>query len=80
MDICDNYRGISVLPPVAKVFEKILSTRITNHFETNKLFTSQQHGFRTNHSCETAIQSILDDWKSLIDDEKTIMALFIDFT
>jgi len=78
-DICDNYRGISVLPPVAKVFEKILATRVTNHFEKNKLFTSHQHGFRTNHSCETAIQSILDDWKSLIDDERTIMALFIDF-
>ena len=37
------------------------------------------NGFRTNHSCETAIQSILEDWKSLIDDEKTIVALFIDF-
>ena len=79
MDECDNYRGISVLPPVSKVFEKILASRITKHFEDNNLFTSQQHGFRANHSCETALQSILDEWKSLIDDGQTVMSLFIDF-
>ncbi len=34
----NNYRGISVLPPIAKVFEKALSRQISNYFESNNLF------------------------------------------
>jgi hypothetical protein len=77
--LCDNYRGISVLSPFAKVFERLISDQITNHFLENNLFSSAQHGFRANHSCETALQSILDLWKKAISNKHHILALFIDF-
>ena len=35
----NNYRGISVLPPIAKIFEKILSTQITAYGFTTVLAT-----------------------------------------
>ena len=38
-----------------------------------------QHGFRTNHSCETAQQSIFDTWKKSIDDHEVVLSLFVDF-
>ena len=76
---CDNYRGISVLPPLAKVFERILSEQITVYFNDRKLFGDSQQGFRANHSCETALQEVLDDWKYLLSENKTIISLFIDF-
>jgi len=75
----DNYRGISVLPPIAKVFEKIVSKRIIHYFESNKLFFSNQHGFRSNHSCETALLSIIDRLKNNMNKNKINLALFIDF-
>ena len=42
-------------------------------------FFDQQHGFRSNHSCETDLHSILDKWKVSISQIKVNLALFIDF-
>ena len=78
-NLLDNYRGISVLPPIAKVFEKIISKRLIYYFENNNLFFSNQHGFRSNHSCETALLSIIDRWKSNMNKNHINLALFIDF-
>lgn len=44
LDAMDNYRAISVLPPLAKVFERTLSVRIVNNFESNKIFSTDQLG------------------------------------
>ena len=62
-DELDNYRGISILQVIAKLFEQVLCSHITSHFDSNYHFVDQQHGFRTNHSCETALHSIIDNWK-----------------
>ena len=56
-----------------------LSHQITNFFNSQKLFSPEQHCFRSNHSCETAIQTILDNWKRLLEKKKNILTLFIDF-
>ena len=77
---CNNYRSISVLPPLAKVFEKLLCYRLLSHFSSNKLLSIDQHGFRGNHSCETALHSLLDDWKGHLDNNKKVLSVFIDFT
>jgi hypothetical protein len=55
----NNYRGISVLPPLAKVFERLLANQIRSHFLINELFSEDQHGFRPNHICETALHEII---------------------
>ena len=57
----NNYRGISVLPPIAKVFEKLIASQINSYFLTNDLFCPSQHGFRRNHSFETALHELLSD-------------------
>jgi len=76
---CDNYRGINILPPLAKLFERLLSEDITHYFGENNLLSSFQHGFRANFSCETALQTILDDWKLGLSEKNSILTLFIDF-
>ena len=35
------------------------------HFVSFELFAHEQRGFRSKHSCETALQSIIDSWKVL---------------
>ena len=49
------------------------------YFERNNLFANEQHGFRENRSCETDLQSILDDYKKLIDDKEITLSLFVYF-
>jgi hypothetical protein len=76
---CDNYRGISILQPIAKVFERILASQIVDYFKQDGLLCPQQHGFRAGHSCETALQTILENWKTSISLKKIVLAIFIDF-
>ncbi len=47
---CSNYRGISVLPPVTKIFEIVLSNQLNNFFINNSLINNHQHGFRKKFS------------------------------
>ena len=67
------------MQPIAKVFEKVLGAQVVYYFEVNNLFYSDQHGFRTNHSCETVLQSILYSWKVSIANKQLVLSLFIDF-
>ena len=75
----NNYRGISVLPPLCKVFEKLLSKRIKEYFELNSLLFTGQHGFRANHSCETALHEVISNCLNNLDKKLINLLLFIDF-
>ena len=46
----NNYRGISVLSPFAKLFERVIQRQILDYFNSNKLFHESQHGFRSGFS------------------------------
>ena len=75
----NNYRGISVLPPVSKIFEKILATQIITFFNINKKFYNGQHGFRASHSCETALHELLTDLNEVKSKKMIALLLFIDY-
>ena len=74
----ENYRPISVLSPVGKLFEKILTEQLTDHLEGNYLLNRAQHGFRRGLSCETALNTIVENWRASIDDRKSVVAVFLD--
>ena len=74
----DSYRPISVLPPIAKVFESLLADRISAYFESNKLFCQEQFGFRKGLSCEHALNYMVDDWRLSLDNHKSTLAIFLD--
>ena len=42
-----NYRPVSVLSVVSKVFEKLVHNRIVDHLEKCGLFSDLQYGFRS---------------------------------
>ena len=43
--LTDNYRPISLLPSISKVFEKIVYNQIYEYFTENKLLYESQYGF-----------------------------------
>jgi hypothetical protein len=75
----NNYRGISVLPPLCKVFEKILADQLRIYFSINKLFYAGQHSFRQFHSCESALHEVISESLSNMDRKLVNLLLFIDF-
>ena len=61
-DDLNNYRPISVLPTVARVFEKILYGQVYDHFTSHKLLGNQQFGFTTLHSTALALNKCTSNW------------------
>ena len=45
-----NYRPVSVLSVVSKVFEKLVNDKIVDHLEKCGLFSDFQYGFRSSQS------------------------------
>ena len=60
-----NYRPISLLPTISKIFEKSIYLQTYNHFLVNDLFYKSQYGFRGGHSTELAalevVSKIIDE-------------------
>ncbi|KAK6165112.1 hypothetical protein SNE40_023671 [Patella caerulea] len=79
-DLPNNYRPISVLPTISKIFEKHISSQITEYFEKNKLFYEFQSGFRKNHSCSTALLRITDIWLREIDSSNMTGVVYLDLS
>ena len=46
----ENYRPISVLPVVSRVFERLVYNQLYQHLDANDLLALSQSGFRTLHS------------------------------
>ena len=52
---CDNYRPISFLRAISKLFEKVVYNQLYDYFMKNNLFHDNQYGFRTKYSTELAV-------------------------
>ena len=63
----NNYRPISVIPVVAKVFERIVYDQLYDYLTKNDLISSHQSGFRSLHSTVTALLEATDNWAYNID-------------
>jgi len=73
-----EYRPISVLPVLSKLFEKILYHRVHSYLTEHNLIDKRQYGFRENHSTELAITSIYDELLSNFDNKLITCSLFLD--
>ena len=73
-----NYRPISVLPFVTRLFEKLLFNQLYVYLNANKLLYEHQSGFRLLHSVTTALLASTNDWYLNMDKEKYTSLIFID--
>jgi retron-type reverse transcriptase len=76
--ILNNYRPISILISINKIFEKILYAQLINHIEKNKIMYKHQYGFRKHHNTTHALISSYDYIIEQINNNKFVMGLFID--
>ena len=74
-----NYRPISILPTVSKIFEKHVNKHLMNYLNKYKLIHENQSGFRQMHSCQIAFVKLIDQWMACLGKGDFVGALFIDF-
>ena len=74
----NNYRPISIIPVVAKVFERIIYDQVKAFIDENKLFFKSQSGFRSLHSTVTALLEATNDWAYNIDCGNVNAVVFLD--
>ena len=63
----DNYRPISVVPTVSRIFKRIICEQIYTYLNINELFNPQQSGLRALHSTATALLDLANEWCFNID-------------
>jgi hypothetical protein len=62
-----NYRCISVLPVISKIFEKVIESRLVTHAEINNVIHKNQYGFVKKSSTTIAMTHIFHNVLSAID-------------
>ncbi len=56
-----KYRPVSLLLFIAKTLERVVFNQVTAFLTQNNLLDSNQSGFRSGHSTETALLSVVED-------------------
>lgn len=73
-----NYRPISVLPILSKIFEKVIHTRLLNYLNSINFFFDRQYGFRPKSNTLTATIDLVTKIKHSIDNKNIVLGVFID--
>ena len=78
-DVSDykNYRPISILPAISKLFEKLTLFRLRSFLTKHDILHESQHGFQTNHSTCTAAMDLLNKITKNLDKKYLTLGLFI---
>ena len=73
-----NYRPISLLSIINKIFEKAIYTRVYTFLEKNNLINTSQFGFRQGHSTAMAISEFYERVLISQDQGKATVAVLLD--
>lgn len=74
----NNYRPISVLPVISKIFEKVLYNRLDPYLDSISFLYPKQYGFRQRSNTLSASVDLITKVKNSIDEGKVCLGIFID--
>ena len=80
--LVENYRPISLLPIMAKLFGRLLFRTLYNYFQSNNLITKKQSGFRPGDSATNQLIDFVNDIHRLLHkkDSLEVRAVFLDIS
>ena len=76
----ENWRPVSLLPAIFKIYEREFYNQIIEYFEANSLLCENQFGFRKNRSTEDAVLVFQDLAKDMLNKRQTPFAVFMDLS
>ena len=80
INVASNYRGITLLSTLGKLFTKILNDRLSSWAENYHVYIEAQAGFRQNMGTVDNIFVLHSIISCLIHNNKKLYAAFVDFT
>jgi exonuclease III len=75
-----NYRPISILPILSKVFEMIIRVRLLTHLTKNKIIHENQYGFMKGCNTTSAASCLVNDIVTGLNKKLKTATLFIDIS
>ena len=76
----NNFRPISILPIISKIFEKLMYARLNRFLSFSDILVKHQFGFRQNRSTSDAIIEFLDHVYNTINASEFLIAVFLDLS
>lgn len=76
----ENFRPVSLLSSISKVFEKVAYIQLSDYFTNNKLWFDGQYGFRNEHSTELAAVELTDRIMEALDKQHIAVSIFMDLS
>ena len=73
-----NYRPISLLPLLSKIFEKIIHSQTQSYLDENNILYKYQSGFRARHSTDTCLSLLNEIFSKGFDEGKLTGMILID--
>ena len=73
-----NYRPISILPCLSKVFEKLFYIRLSGFLEKFDILNRSQYGFRPRHSTTMAILEFVNNVYEGFENNECTVGIFLD--
>ena len=76
----DNYRSISILPIITKIFEKLILIlqQLSSHFDN--IYSKFQFGFGKRYGTHHCLLLMIEKWKKTVDNKQGFGALLIDLS
>ena len=74
-----DFRPVSILPVLSKVFEKVILNQMLTFVENN-IYNKTQSGFRKGHSTTTLLLKLRDDIKFSMNRNEVTLAVMIDYS
>ena len=78
--LMENYRPVSTLPCLGKIYEKIIYSRLYSFLISKNILYDNQFGFRKKHSTSQAINYSVDKIIEGVENNKHIIGIFIDLS
>ena len=75
---CSNFRPISLLNILSKLFERCLHTRLYKFCTLNNILSRNQFGFRNKSSTENAVIKICDEIANSFNNKEFCLSIFLD--
>ena len=72
-----NYRPVSVLTVISKLYESVLNNQMVDHF--SELFNILLSAFRKHYNCQSLLLKLIEDIKSALDKGHKTGAVFMVF-
>ena len=76
----DDYRPISVLPVLSKIYERLVCRQFIKFIERNHVYKDTMSGFRSNHSTDTLLLKIRDDIIKSMNHGEITLAVLADYS